>query len=111
MFDFENENVRQFRPSLPGLNMPCMYKTPASLAIDSHGFIYPCLEYLGNPSKSIGNVIKVSFLSQSKQTCCLMIVCLTIKFVYPVMFFLFVEVDAPRIEKIIKIAQKHIVHI
>lgn len=66
LFDFENENVRQFRPSLPGLNMPCMYKTPASLAIDSHGFIYPCLEYLGNPSKSIGNVIKGE-LSFSKQ--------------------------------------------
>lgn len=58
LFDLENKDEEYFCPSLPGLNMPCMLKTPSFLAIDSRGFIYPCLEFMGNPAKSIGNIVK-----------------------------------------------------
>lgn len=37
------------------------------LAIDSRGFIYPCLELLGVPDKSVGNIVKgeISFSKQA----------------------------------------------
>lgn len=47
--------------------LTCMYKKPTSLAIDSRGFIYPCLELLGVPDKSVGNIVKgeISFSKQA----------------------------------------------
>lgn len=56
-FDLKKGKKDYFYPSIPGLSLPCMYKTPSSLAIDSGGFIYPCLEFLGNPEQSIGNIL------------------------------------------------------
>lgn len=65
-FDLNKGRNDYFYPSLPGLSLPCMYKTPSSLAIDSEGFIYPCLEFLGNPKQSIGNIL-TGKLSYSKR--------------------------------------------
>ena len=60
-FDLCHDNC--FKTSLPGLSMPCMYKKPASIAIDSLGLIYPCMELLGHTEKSIGNIVtgEISF--------------------------------------------------
>lgn len=64
-FDLCHNNC--FKSSLPGMSIPCMYKKPTSLAIDSRGFIYPCLELLGVPDKSVGNIVKgeISFSKQA----------------------------------------------
>lgn len=47
---------KHFCPGLPGLSLPCMYRLPYALAIDSKGYIYHCLEHMGNPSFCIGNI-------------------------------------------------------
>lgn len=66
-FDLKKGKNDYFRPSLPGLSLPCMYKSASSLAIDSQGFIYPCLEFLGDITKSIGNIItgEIAFSKRS----------------------------------------------
>jgi uncharacterized protein len=52
-------------PYLPGLSMPCMYRSISSMTIDSQGNIYRCLEHLGNPSCKIGD-LHVGKISLSK---------------------------------------------
>jgi len=62
--DIIKENIKSLQrgekngktPYLPGLSMPCMYRSISSFAIDSQGNIYRCLEHLGNPSCRIGNL-------------------------------------------------------
>lgn len=44
-------------PSLPGLASPCMFRCRDSYAIDSKGYIYQCLEHLGNPQFKIGSIV------------------------------------------------------
>lgn len=44
-------------PSLPGLKSPCMFRCQDSYAIDSKGYIYQCLEHLGNPQFKIGSIL------------------------------------------------------
>lgn len=61
IFDKNIENLKENKydvliPRLPGLNLPCMFRTTNSFAIDSQGNIYKCLEYLGIPELKIGNV-------------------------------------------------------
>lgn len=46
----------KFSPGLPLLSSPCMYRLPHTLAIDSKGYIYHCLEHMGQPTLSIGNI-------------------------------------------------------
>lgn len=48
---------------LPSLSLPCMYRKTNQPAIDPEGNIYHCLEHLGVPSYSVGNVCsgKMSF--------------------------------------------------
>lgn len=48
---------------LPGKSLPCMYRCSNQPAIDPEGYIYRCLEHLGQPTLSIGNVTtgKVTF--------------------------------------------------
>lgn len=45
------------KPALPGLTSPCMFRCRDSYAIDSKGYIYQCLEHLGNPQFEIGNIL------------------------------------------------------
>jgi radical SAM protein with 4Fe4S-binding SPASM domain len=69
--DILEENIKSLQtgennaktPHLPGLSMPCMYRTVSSMAIDSTGNIYRCLEHLGDPHNKIGNLLegKISF--------------------------------------------------
>ena len=53
---------------LPHKSLACGYRSPNTLSIDAKGYIYPCLEYLGNPTKSLGSLIdnKIS-ISKIKQ--------------------------------------------
>ena len=44
------------QPLLPSIAKPCMFRCKSSLAIDSDGRIYKCLEHLGNPSLKIGDL-------------------------------------------------------
>lgn len=44
------------QPLLPTISKPCMFRCPSSLAIDSKGNIYKCLEHLGNPSLKVGDL-------------------------------------------------------
>lgn len=55
---------------LPGLSLPCMYRSSNNMAIDSKGYIYRCLEHLGQPQHSIGNIVeyKVSLGKMAKMT-------------------------------------------
>lgn len=46
------------KPALPGLTSPCMFRCRDSYAIDPKGFIYQCLEHLGNPEFKIGSVLE-----------------------------------------------------
>lgn len=52
-------------PSLPGLASPCMFRCRDAYAIDSKGFIYQCLEHLGNPQFKIGSITEGK-ISKSK---------------------------------------------
>lgn len=45
-------------PELPNLAMPCMFRCKNSLAIDSKGHIYKCLEHLGLPNNKVGDLAK-----------------------------------------------------
>lgn len=45
------------KPVFPGQTSPCMFRCRGSYAIDSKGFIYQCLEHLGNPQFQIGNIL------------------------------------------------------
>ena len=63
-----NEKYKQLMPRLPGLCLPCMYRSDNNLAVDSLGNIYKCLEHLGQPQYKIGNIVDghVSFGKVSK---------------------------------------------
>ncbi len=52
----ENNIYPELRPGLPGLSLPCMHRSVGNFAIDSKGYVYKCLEYLGCPEKSVGNL-------------------------------------------------------
>lgn len=54
--ELKDQIYENFSPGLPLLSSPCMYRLPYILAIDSKGYIYHCLEHLGQPSLSIGNI-------------------------------------------------------
>lgn len=41
---------------VPDPCMPCMYRCFDSFAIDSRGYIYQCLEHMGNIAHNIGNI-------------------------------------------------------
>lgn len=63
-----NEKYKQLMPRLPGLCLPCMYRSDNNLAVDSLENIYKCLEHLGQPQYKIGNIVDghVSFGKVSK---------------------------------------------
>ena len=50
---------------LPQKALACGYRSINTLSIDAEGYVYPCLEYLGDPSKAIGS-LKDNKLSISK---------------------------------------------
>lgn len=41
---------------LPEKSFACLYRTRNSFSIDAEGYIYPCLECLGNTAKAIGSL-------------------------------------------------------
>lgn len=41
---------------LPEKKFACMYRSVNSFAIDAEGYVYPCLESLGNTAKAIGSL-------------------------------------------------------
>lgn len=43
---------------LPGISQPCMYRSANSFAIDAEGYLYKCLEFVGKPTMSVGNLLK-----------------------------------------------------
>lgn len=43
-------------PCLPGLAYPCMFRRKNSYAIDSKGYIYQCIEHLGNQMYKVGDL-------------------------------------------------------
>ena len=55
---FKGESGACAQPSLPDLAKPCMYRCKESLAIDSDGYIYRCLEHLGLPAAKVGDLSK-----------------------------------------------------
>lgn len=67
---FNEGKYEELIPRLPGLKMPCMYRSASSFAIDSKGYMYRCLEHLGQPARSVGNVVdaKVSFAKMATTT-------------------------------------------
>lgn len=52
----EHNRYPELLPGLPGLSLPCMHRSVGNYAIDSQGYVYKCLEYLGCPEKSVGNL-------------------------------------------------------
>lgn len=59
------------KPTLPGLVSPCMFRCRGSYAVDSKGFIYQCLEHLGNPQFKIGSIVEGKiFKSKLIETSC-----------------------------------------
>lgn len=52
----EDNHYPELLPGLPGLSMPCMHRSVGNYAIDSNGYVYKCLEHLGCPEQSIGNL-------------------------------------------------------
>lgn len=57
-------------PRLPGKSYPCMFRSHDSYAIGPDGGIYTCLEFLGDKTKSIGNIVgkSVSFQKVAETT-------------------------------------------
>ncbi len=45
-------------PRLPGIALPCMFRSTGHFAIDSAGYLYRCLEHLGDPRHSVGNLVE-----------------------------------------------------
>lgn len=43
-------------PRLPGMSLPCMYRSANTYAIDSAGYIYRCIEHLGDPTRHVGSL-------------------------------------------------------
>lgn len=62
--ELQNSSYQLFKPTLPGLSHPCMFRTSTSFAIDSKGYIYRCVEQLGQQDKSIGDLVsgRLSFM-------------------------------------------------
>lgn len=52
----QNKENTVVSPKLPSLAMPCMFRCKNSLAIDSEGHIYKCLEHLGLPNNRVGDL-------------------------------------------------------
>lgn len=50
---------------LPEKSLACGYRKINILSIDAEGYVYPCLEYLGNPIKAIGS-LKDNKISRKK---------------------------------------------
>ena len=42
---------------VPERALPCMFRQPAVLNVDSEGYLYHCLELFGNPDYRIGNIL------------------------------------------------------
>lgn len=61
----QNKENTVVSPKLPSLAMPCMFRRKNSLAIDSEGHIYKCLEHLGLPNNRVGD-LSTSTLSLNK---------------------------------------------
>lgn len=55
---------------LPKMSQPCMYHTVGAYAITPDGEIYKCIEHVGNPQKSVGNILKEN-MSLSKLSMCM----------------------------------------
>lgn len=41
---------------LPEKSLACGYRAINTLSIDAEGYVYPCLEYMGNPTMAIGSL-------------------------------------------------------
>lgn len=52
----QNKENTVVSPKLPSLAMLCMFRCKNSLAIDSEGHIYKCLEHLGLPNNRVGDL-------------------------------------------------------
>lgn len=61
--------VEQRQIPFPNLCLPCPLRNRSDIVIGPDGSIYKCLEFLGNKSKSIGNIKKLS-ISISKMAEC-----------------------------------------
>ena len=59
VYDFE-QKYAGFIPHLPPMHSPCIFRSKSALVIDSKGFIYRCLEQLGQANTCIGNINKES---------------------------------------------------
>ena len=68
--ELTNPIYDKFTPGLPLLSSPCMYRIPMVLAIDSKGYMYHCLEQMGQPTLSVGNILsgKASLMQLSNMT-------------------------------------------
>lgn len=85
-------------PELPNLAMPCMFRCKNSLAIDSKGHIYKCLEHLGLPNNKVGDLVKEPYPLKNYQKQCLVTTLLILMNVSIAMYFLYVEEVVPLIE-------------
>lgn len=85
-------------PELPNLAMPCMFRCKNSLAIDSKGHIYKCLEHLGVPNNKVGDLAKGTLSLENYQKQCLVTTLLILMNVSIAMYFLYVEEVVPLIE-------------
>jgi uncharacterized protein len=45
-------------PRLPEKSLPCMYRSENCYAIDPAGYVYKCIEHLGNKRFAIGNILQ-----------------------------------------------------
>lgn len=54
---------------LPKMSQPCMYNTVGAYAITPDGEIYKCIEHVGNPQKSVGNILKENISLSGLATC------------------------------------------
>lgn len=70
VYQIENNKYPELLPGLPGLSLPCMHRSVGNYAIDSEGYVYKCLEYLGCPEKSVGNLSegKIAFSKLASAT-------------------------------------------
>ena len=52
----KHQKTALIHPELPSIALPCMFRCKSSLAIDSQGNIYKCLEHLGAPNNKVGDL-------------------------------------------------------
>lgn len=55
--NLEEGRYAELMPGLPGLSLPCMYRSACMFAIDLAGNLYRCLEHLGCPEQRVGSVV------------------------------------------------------